>query len=126
MPKRCTDNLKRVLNTETCMVNFDLFGEQLYLKPKCIDVVKLRLSETVLISEYIVKTDLSRHMHFAWHLKKKILRIPLILNVTVKNLKSILWVIQSNVIKRLVCRNCKRLSDRLGKSVKRNTEKSFS
>jgi len=33
-------------------------------------------------------------------LKKKILRIPLILNVTVKNLKSILWVIQSNVIKK--------------------------
>ena len=34
-------------------------------------------------------------------LKKKILRIPLILNVTVKNLKSILWVIQSNVIKKV-------------------------
>ena len=34
-------------------------------------------------------------------LKKKILRIPLILNVTVKNLKSILWVIQSHVIKKV-------------------------
>ena len=34
-------------------------------------------------------------------LKKKILRITLILNVTVKNLKSILWVIQSNVIKKV-------------------------
>ena len=34
-------------------------------------------------------------------LKKKILRIPLILNVTVKNLKSILWVIQANVIKKV-------------------------
>ena len=30
-----------------------------------------------------------------------ILRIPLIVNVTVKNLKSILWVIQSNVIKKV-------------------------
>ena len=39
--------------------------------------------------------------HIRFDLKKKILRITLILNVTVKNLKSILWVIQSNVIKKV-------------------------
>ena len=72
-----------------------------HLNRNVLTLIKLRLSETVLISEYIVKTDLSRHMRCVWNLKKKILRIPLILNVTVKNLKSILWVIQSNVIKKV-------------------------
>ena len=65
---------KEFLNTELDG-EFCLFGEQLYLKPKCIDVDKIKVVETVLISEYIVKTDLSRHMRCVWHLKKKILRI---------------------------------------------------
>ena len=99
---------KEFLNTELDG-EFCLFGEQLYLKPKCIDVDKIKVvrnglnlgiyREDCRVGEIRMEKTNKRQIRF--DLKKKILRIPLILNVTVKNLKSILWVIQSNVIKKV-------------------------
>lgn len=67
---------KEFLNTELDG-EFCLFGEQLYLKPKCIDVDKIKVVRNGLNLGIYRKTDLSRHMRCVWHLKKKILRIPL-------------------------------------------------
>ena len=91
---------KEFLNTELDG-EFCLFGEQLYLKPKCIDVDKIKVVRNGLNLGIYRKNRFEPSYALCLTLKKKILRIPLILNVTVKNLKSILWVIQSNVIKKV-------------------------
>ena len=60
------------------------------MKPKCIDVDKIKVVRNGLNLGIYRKTDLSRHMHFAWHLKKKILRIPLIFECDSEELKKYL------------------------------------
>ncbi len=61
---------KEFLNTELDG-EFCLFGEQLYLKPKCIDVDKIKVVRNGLNLGIYRKTDLSRHMRCVWHLKRR-------------------------------------------------------